>query len=508
MTIGGIKMKFQVKYLFLILIIATIFPLSIKSQSTFMKFFGADGKYNEDSGYSVLLTNDGGYISCGLYDRNGMESFPYTSGDIFIVRTDANGDTLWTKTYGDPLVFELGSAIFNSDDGGYFVFYNSTYEYYVNLMKISSQGDSLWTKHYSEYRNHPWVKNIKQSRDKKSFLVAARSSADYLLKIDSLGNILWSKTYDSSQTSFRISSVAETNDGGYILSNRLYFSETNVDYIGLIKIDDSLNIQWQKIYPSPENFVSNAHLTDFNFEVLQTSDGGYFSIGGSNRRDSNPGEIYTRGWLLKTDEKGDTLWTRLTGPQNYISGTYLYAGLEDSDRNLVALGNKQGHFLYIIKLKPDGTIIWEREFGIYSELEFRGFDVKETIDGGYIVTGQKHTGYFDYSDLFLIKVNKDGILVSIKSEEETIPTNFELAQNYPNPFNPTTTIRYKIPTESFVKIKIYNALGEEVRTLVNEVQKYGIYEVQFIPGNIASGIYFYTLQAEQNVLSRKMIYVK
>ncbi len=72
------------------------------------------------------------------------------------------------------------------------------------------------------------------------------------------------------------------------------------------------------------------------------------------------------------------------------------------------------------------------------------------------------------------------------------PLNFQLAQNYPNPFNPGTTIKYSIAKASFVTIKIYNILGEEVATLVNE-KPAGYYQIKFDASNLASGVYFYTL---------------
>ena len=76
-----------------------------------------------------------------------------------------------------------------------------------------------------------------------------------------------------------------------------------------------------------------------------------------------------------------------------------------------------------------------------------------------------------------------------------IPKQFELYQNYPNPFNPTTVIRYGIPKESSVKVIVYNILGEVVKTLVENTQKAGSYEVNFNASNLASGVYIYSIQS-------------
>ena len=76
-----------------------------------------------------------------------------------------------------------------------------------------------------------------------------------------------------------------------------------------------------------------------------------------------------------------------------------------------------------------------------------------------------------------------------------VPKQFELHQNYPNPFNPTTVIRYGIPKESTVKLVVYNILGEVVKTLVENTQKAGSYEVNFNASNLASGVYIYSIQS-------------
>jgi hypothetical protein len=512
MTIGGIKMKFQVKYLFLILIIATIFPLSIKSQSTFMKFFGADGRDNDDMGYTVLQTDDGGFIAGGVYNQHRINNTVWSVGDNFIVRINKDGETLWTKTYGDPSTLEKVTAIFKSNEGEYLVFYLKSESNYLSLMKINSEGDSIWNKDYQFKKDH-WEKSIKQTKDSGFVIVGTNKTSRDILKLDSEGNELWEKSFDSLQSNFECTSIAETIDNGYIISTISHHSEIQSTYIMLIKTDDSLNIQWKKEYPPTGNFEFGSGSTAYGYEVFQTSDGGYFSIGSSTRRDSNPGELYARGWLIKTDSNGDTLWTKLTGLQNYLFSTRLYTGLEDSDRNLVVAGDKQSHFLYIIKLKPDGTIIWEKELGIYTELELRGFDIKETNDGGYIITGDKTKGSLDYQDLFLMKVNKDGILVSVKSEEKTIPTNFELSQNYPNPFNPTTTMNYTIPKGGNVRLEIYNSLGEIVNILQDSYQDAGNHSITWTGkdsnGNsLSSGIYFYRLVSNDFVQVKKMTFLK
>jgi len=92
--------------------------------------------------------------------------------------------------------------------------------------------------------------------------------------------------------------------------------------------------------------------------------------------------------------------------------------------------------------------------------------------------------------------------------ESNLPTAYALHQNYPNPFNPASIIRYDIPTSSFVRISVYDILGEEIRSLVSEEKNPGTYEVTFDAKDLPSGIYFYTIRAGEFSQSRKMILMK
>ena len=83
-----------------------------------------------------------------------------------------------------------------------------------------------------------------------------------------------------------------------------------------------------------------------------------------------------------------------------------------------------------------------------------------------------------------------------------------LLQNYPNPFNPATNIRYELPRRSFVSMKVYNTLGQEVAMLVSGTQSAGAFTVTFNAGGLASGLYIYRLQAGDLVVSRKMLVLR
>ena len=97
----------------------------------------------------------------------------------------------------------------------------------------------------------------------------------------------------------------------------------------------------------------------------------------------------------------------------------------------------------------------------------------------------------------------------LNTKQTVVPTGYTLYQNYPNPFNPKTTIEYEIPEKSFVTIKIYDILGREVQTLVNNEEKVRFkYKVVFDASTLASGVYFYRIQAGSFTETKKMVVLK
>jgi len=135
-------------------------------------------------------------------------------------------------------------------------------------------------------------------------------------------------------------------------------------------------------------------------------------------------------------------------------------------------------------------------FGTTTEIKHYGYTDKNLTSGNYTYRLKQIDldGTFKYSNEVEVNVN--------------VPAVFSLEQNYPNPFNPTTIIKYSIPQEQMVKLNVYNLLGENVVTLVNRVQKAGQHEASFNAANLASGIYFYKLEAGTNTSIKKMILMK
>jgi hypothetical protein len=152
---------------------------------------------------------------------------------------------------------------------------------------------------------------------------------------------------------------------------------------------------------------------------------------------------------------------------------------------------------------PDGSV-----FTVYwpiSTVEDFSYGTNEPIYTG-------GTGGFPIGDLNWFpdkKAEWEEWVTDVELDETAgIPSRFELGQNYPKPFNPTTIINFNLPEKSLVTLKVYNILGQEVATLVNEVKDAGAYNVQFNADNLPSGVYVYTLSAGKFTSTKKMMLLK
>ncbi len=151
--------------------------------------------------------------------------------------------------------------------------------------------------------------------------------------------------------------------------------------------------------------------------------------------------------------------------------------------------------------EPDSLVIWDyNQFGGTSPFPL-----------DYIIDQQMKVVYHntEYNPRQMIEIIND--LLGIVGVEESIsssPLSFILNQNYPNPFNPVTTINYALPSTSKVLLIIYNLRGEEIARLVDGIQPTGLHQITWDASGVASGIYFYRIQAGDYIQTRKMVLLK
>jgi hypothetical protein len=205
----------------------------------------------------------------------------------------------------------------------------------------------------------------------------------------------------------------------------------------------------------------------------------------------------------------------------------------DSLNALTLSGDPEGLFPIADLKTKDAGINWEYKelpfYGLSFNIDFRThnegwsasgykfllttdkgetWDEFETPDSAVVYDLQftdARTGYAVGENGTILKL--DPTLVNVENEPD-LPEDFILFQNYPNPFNPITKISFQVSDFGFVTLYVYDILGNEVATLINEEKPAGAYEVEFNASRLSSGIYFYQLKAAEFVDTKKMIYLK
>ena len=359
------------------------------------------GRSSSDFGFSVQQTSDGGYIIVGLTD--GL-SLPYPDTDIYLVKTDSYGDTLWTQTYGGDL-YDCGYSGRETTDGGY-IFVGARRDTFegnlVYLIKTTMNGDHQWLKTYDGVGY-----DVEQTTD-GGYIIAGYTcfgsgeSDVWLLKTDSLGDTLWTKTYGGAGPEEGCA-IDLTQDGGYIIAGHMSPSADNQYDFYLLRTDRYGDTLWTKKYGGDES--------DYAHSIQQTADGGYI-IGGYTHS-YGP---WTDFYLVKTDSIGDTLWTRTYGGTHEDRG---YCVRQTSEGGYIIVGqtfssSMTGYDIRVVKTNANGDTVWTQTYG--SEGWDCGQSGHQTSDGGYIFVGTTSTGGAAGYDVYLIKTEPELGIV----ENETV----------------------------------------------------------------------------------------
>jgi len=206
--------------------------------------------------------------------------------------------------------------------------------------------------------------------------------------------------------------------------------------------------------------------------------------------DSLVGYAVEEGNVLKTTNKGNTWWQVSETPNSFANWT--------TNMSFVDEANGWTWDYFDVYQTIDSGRTWIKSNSINQ--------IENVFDGGLFMLN-KDLGWAVGSGGYIFKYTSEGIS-SVKDVEFNSLTNYSLFQNYPNPFNPLTKITYSIPQFSFVTLKVYEVLGNEIAILVNEEKPVGSYEVEFDGSELTSGVYFYRIQASDYVETKKMTLIK
>ena len=366
-------------------------PSPKNPEITSVKTFGGS---KNDAAQSILKTSDGGYAVLGytqslngdILDKSD-ESFDY-----WMLKFDADNLMQWQKTFGGSLD-DKGSDLLQTSDGGYIIFGSSK----------SSDGD------------------LTNNAGDNDF---------WMVKLDSNGNIDWQKTFGFLGLDLGIT-VIPTNDNGFLLSGVLdvtasggegnsKLSSTKRHAGGdywIIKLDASGTKQWSKYY--------GGTFTDTPYDAIQTPDNGFIIVGSSDSEDvdisSNRGSYDF--WVLKVSEFGILEWEKSFGGseideawgiEHSGDGNYLIVGDTRSMDQQIS-NNKGAADIWIIKITPNGELIWEKTLG------GSGFDagrsISSTQEGNFIISGNSRSNDDDLTenkgqnDAWIIKIDANANII-------------------------------------------------------------------------------------------------
>jgi len=395
---------------------------------SFIKTFG-DNNLLLDCGHSVQQTTDGGYIVTGYTHEDSSNGV----SNVFLIKTDGSGIEQWNKIFGEN-TNNTAYSVQQTADGGYIIAgstgngANSLWDGSdVYLIKTDGNGDSLWTKTFnsSNLSDSITVSNyaysVQQTTD-GGYIITGLCNPDYqsgetyfsfLLKVDGNGVEQWNQKLSDT---YIAKSVKQTTDGGYIIavSNGVHSSfmhPESYDEGILIKTDAQGNEQWKKTFPQDLERI-------LFYSVDQTADGGYIISG---ETDSIINGIQMDNWLIKTDAQGNEQWSQL------FEGHGGKDAHQTTDGGYIILGgsnwiSQSQSDIKIIKTNGFGAEQWSKTFGTtQGDKGDVGLSVQQTTDGGYIITG-----YFD-----IVIPQLDYVMCLIKTDD-----NGNVTSTFNIPINP------------------------------------------------------------------------
>jgi len=348
-----------------------------------------------DGAWSLNGTNDGGYIFAGYTSSSGQ------AGDLWLAKTGSQGYMQWNRTFGGSEE-DVGYSVKQTTDGGYIVA-GCTKSYGMGeerlwLLKTDSNGSKEWDHIFGGFVSSSgdggWA--VDQTED-GGFIVTGYTMSYgvggkdlWLIKTDCVGNKQWSRTFGGPKDDVGMS-VVQTGDGGYIVTGRTASFGSGDDDIWLLKVNPEGDEQWNRTFGGPKDDVA--------LQVIELKDG--YVLTGRTESEGSGGK---KAFLLKTGLDGKKLWERTYGQdssgislQQTTDGGFIIAGSTNSPVT--------GKDALLIETDPNGNAQWIMPLG--GPGEDMGTSVAESLDGGYVMAGITNSFGAGAEDAWLVKVKPE-----------------------------------------------------------------------------------------------------
>ncbi|OQX78254.1 MAG: hypothetical protein B6D64_07150 [Bacteroidetes bacterium 4484_276] len=454
------------KKLFLLFFMIT--TLFTRAQNTMEKQYGDTV---DCSGINVIQTYDNGFLITA--SKNPVSQY---EDDLFIIRTNQIGDTLWTKTM--PLESGIIAKGIQTFDSGY-VFTGKT-DIYLFLLKINSSGEQLWTKRYNFGSTYSRGWSIFESSDHNLFVVGENfigsdvCCTPLVIRTDTSGNLL--NTINLPFADYgRAYDIVETPDGNFVISYSSIYMSPPVPK--LAKVNKNGSIIWHHSYDS--YCECNVNLTHDNG----------FIISGLQINTDKP-------YLIKTDSAGNVIWNKSYSDYNVFNYNLKVAQSNDDGYLMTGGFNDSISDLILLKVNSLGDSIWGRAYGGSGD-DF-GNSIIATNDNGFAVVGYTTSFGSAFKEIYFLKTDSLGLITSI-NKYRIVKKPIKI---FPNPFSSSTTLQTSTKFENLT-LTILNSFGQEVKQFKNIHGNSFTFNRENLPG----GIYFLHLfqKNELNAIEKVVI---
>ncbi len=493
------------------------------------------GWWYDEQCTSVHQTSDGGYTLTGSTQYMGAGSF-----DFYLVKTDADGNELWGIPY-DGGGYEGCSSSQQTADGGYILAgFTTSFGGWEDfwLVKTGADGELLWSRTFGGSYDEQ-CSSVQQTADGGYILAGytlsfgAGGSDFWIVKTDANGNCLWSRTFGGSLLD-RCYSIQQTLEGGYILGGCTRSFGAGYYDMWLVKIGPEYpNAGYVTlISPGPPDWGHRLHHVSGALSRL------VFTNFCSGTMGSVSGAAATAGWVA-VNYADSIVFTSDTWLASSSIDTFWLSHPTCSDFVTWQAGDSSGtiegplpvELTTFEAIAGDGqvTLRWrteseldndhfvlykckadEEDFRILAQIPGHG-TTAEPHDYAYVDHWVQNGIAYDYRISDVDIAGRETVheqIVSATPSAAAIPTDFALHAPYPNPFNPSTTIRYDVKETGLLSLKIFDLLGREVATLVHYIVPAGTYSIDWNADDLPSGLYLCRMEAAGFQETRKMVLLK